>query len=404
MRTVVRVCAAVAAIGLGVPARAVDRPPQFVVIAFDNCTELERWKELIDFAGEMNAGGDRLYFTFFVSGINFLSAAHRNRYEGPRHRRGYSNIYFGGTPNDVRRRVAYVNTVRRAGHEIASHAVGHFNGQAWSGEDWAWEFQTYQRIFDNVALYNALPGDVKFAFPFSDVVGFRAPYLARNAALYPALAATGHRYDASDSSKPSAWPDQKDSLWRFNLARIKVSGLGTRTLSMDYNFLIAQSRGRPDPERSAVFRDQMLQSYLDYFRINYAGNRAPVHIGHHFFGYQGGAYNEALKAFARAVCGLPEVRCVSYAKLADFLDGLSPATLAAYRNGDFPHAGDPDLPVTAVASTTASRIVAVEQAAASDSRLSSPAKAGHDSRGEPQAATLPASQPSMARLRVSPQW
>jgi hypothetical protein len=349
MRSVIRVCAAVAGIVLACPARAVDRPPQFVVMAFDNCTELERWKELIDFADEMNADGDRLHFTFFVSGINFLSAVHRSRYEGPHHRRGYSNIYFGGTPDDVRRRVAYVNTVHRAGHEIASHAVGHFNGRNWSAEDWAFEFQTYQKIFENVAQDNALPGDVRFDFPFTDVTGFRAPYLANNAALYPALAATGHRYDASDSSDPSAWPEKKETLWRFNLARIKVSGLGKRTLSMDYNFLIAQARGKPDPEHSAEFRDQMLQSYLDYFRANYTGNRAPVHIGHHFFDYQGGAYFAALKSFARTVCGLPEVRCVTYTELADFLDGLEPATLAAYRNGDFPRAGEPNVPVMTAA-------------------------------------------------------
>jgi peptidoglycan/xylan/chitin deacetylase (PgdA/CDA1 family) len=347
MRSVKAVCAALVGIGLACPARAVDRPPQFVVMAFDNCTELERWKELIDFAGEMNAGGHPLHFTFFVSGINFLSAAHRKLYEGPHHRRGYSNIYFGGTPADVRRRVVYVNTVRHAGHEIASHAVGHFNGTGWTGEDWAYEFQTYQRIFDNVAQYNSLSGDVKFGFPFKDVVGFRAPYLARNAALYPALAATGFRYDASDSSKPSAWPEKIETLWRFNLAQIKVSGLGKRTLSMDYNFLIAQSRGRADPEHTALFRDQMLQSYLDYFRSNYTGNRAPVHIGHHFFDYQGGAYFAALKEFARTVCGLAEVRCVTYSALADFLDRLSPETLTAYRNGDFPHAGEPSFPVTA---------------------------------------------------------
>jgi 2,3-bisphosphoglycerate-dependent phosphoglycerate mutase len=36
------------------PARAADRPPQFVAIAFDNCTELERWQELSDFAAELN--------------------------------------------------------------------------------------------------------------------------------------------------------------------------------------------------------------------------------------------------------------------------------------------------------------------------------------------------------------
>jgi peptidoglycan/xylan/chitin deacetylase (PgdA/CDA1 family) len=346
-RRVACVLAAVAALGSSAPARAVERPPQFVVMAFDNCTELERWKELIDFADEMNAGGDRLHFTFFVSGINYVSAKHRNIYEGPHHRRGYSNIYFGGTPGDVQRRVSYVNSVRRAGHEIASHAVGHFNGTYWSAEDWAWEFQTYQRIFENDAQYNALPSEAKFEFPVTDIVGFRAPYLARNAALYPALAAMGFRYDASASSKPSAWPEKQDSLWRFNLAQIEVNGLGRKTLSMDYNFLIAQSRGRPDPERIAEFRDQMLGSYLDYFRANYAGNRAPLHIGHHFFDYQGGAYKAALKIFARLVCGLPEVRCVSYAMLADYLDRLSPETRAAHRSGDFPRANDPTFSIAA---------------------------------------------------------
>ena len=85
----------------------------------------------------------------------------------------------------------------------------------------------------------------------------------------------------------------------------------------------------------------MLDTYLDYFKANYTGNRAPLHIGHHFTDYQRGAYREALKSFARTVCGLPEVRCVSYKMLADFLDKASPETLAAYRKGDFPRAHEP---------------------------------------------------------------
>ena len=32
-------------------APAVERPPQFVAIAFDNCTENERWQDWTDFAG-----------------------------------------------------------------------------------------------------------------------------------------------------------------------------------------------------------------------------------------------------------------------------------------------------------------------------------------------------------------
>jgi hypothetical protein len=123
----------IAALGLllihAVPTHAgVDRPPQFIVMAFDNCTELERWQELTDFAAEMNRDGDRVHFTFFVSGINFIADGKRNIYEGPHQRRGYSRISFGGSPEQVRRRVDYVNDLYRNGHEIASHAVGHFNG------------------------------------------------------------------------------------------------------------------------------------------------------------------------------------------------------------------------------------------------------------------------------------
>ena len=129
--------------------------------------------------------------------------------------------------------------------------------------------------------------------------------------------------------------------------QLKLADSGRRVLSMDYNFFAAQSHTVVEPQRRDAFRDEMLQTYLDYFRSNYAGDRAPLNIGHHFFDYQDGAYREALKTFARMVCGLPEVRCTTYAELADFMDRLDAPTLEAYRNGDFTHAGAPALSVAA---------------------------------------------------------
>ena len=331
------------------PAKAgVDRPPQFVVMAFDNCTELDRWQELTDFAAQMNRDGDRLHFTFFVSGINYIADASRNIYEGPHQRRGTSRINFGGTPEDIRRRVDYVNGLYRAGHEIGSHAIGHFNGKSWSTSDWDQEFRAYGDLVKNVGPNNGLD-DLKLAFAPSDVIGFRAPYLAKGAALYPALRTNGFRYDTSGDSGADEWPAKIDGIWRFNLARLKLQGSGRNLLSMDYNFFVAQGRGGSDPRRIEAARDQMLATYLNYFKTNYTGNRAPLHIGHHFFGYQNGAYNDALKSFARTVCGLPEVRCVSYAKLADFMDQQNPETLAAYRKGDFASAVTPPLSVAELA-------------------------------------------------------
>ena len=324
----------------------VDRPPQFVVMAFDNCTELERWQEMTDFAAEMNKDGDHVHFTFFVSGSNFLADANRTLYEGPHARRGYSRINFGGSQEDVRRRVAYVNELYHSDHEIASHAVGHFNGAGWSVGDWDHEFRSWNEIVDKVGPNNGL-AETKLNFAARDVIGFRAPYLAKGAGLYGALRNHGFRYDTSGVGYADAWPEKIDGVWRFNLAMLKIQG--RNTLSMDYNLFMAQSRGSTDPARYQVAREQSLQTYLAYFKAGYTGNRAPLHIGHHFFNYQLGAYNDALKSLARAVCGLPEVRCATYAKLADFMDSQNAETLAAYRKGDFARAATPALNVAEAA-------------------------------------------------------
>jgi hypothetical protein len=179
------------------------------------------------------------------------------------------------------------------------------------------------------------------------VIGFRAPYLSTSPGLYVALKDAGFRYDTSGESFPENWPEKIGDLWRFNLVQLRLAGSGRRALSMDYNFFAAQSHTVVEPARRDAFREEMLQTYLDYFKSNYDGNRAPLNIGHHFFDYQDGAYREALEAFARMVCGLPEVRCTTYVELADFMDRLDPATLEAYRNGDFPHAAAPALNVAA---------------------------------------------------------
>jgi hypothetical protein len=63
-----------------------------------------------------------------------------------------------------------------------------------------------------------------------------------------------------------------------------------------------------------------LTSYRNYFKGNFAGTRAPVFIGHHFSRWNDGVYWEVMKTFAREECGKPEVRCVTYRELADYLD------------------------------------------------------------------------------------
>lgn len=331
------ICFALALTSISIPAFAVDRPPQFVAIAFDNCTELSRWRELSEFSTRMNKSGNPVHFTFFVSGINFLANDKRNLYEGPHQRRGYSMINFGGTPEEIEKRVQYINEMHAAGHEIASHAVGHFDGKTWSAADWTQEFKSYAGLVDRVAENNGLPESAKFSFPASSITGFRAPFLSTSVGLFPALKSAGFRYDTSGTMRPELWPEKRDGVWRFNLAELRLHRSKKHTLSMDYNFFITQSLGLDTAARRKSNGDEMLETYVDYFKASYFGNRAPLHIGHHFFGYHGGVYNEALLTFAERVCGLPEVQCVTYGKLADFMDGLSEETRQAYQKGDFPH-------------------------------------------------------------------
>ena len=319
----------------------VERPPQFVMLAFDGCIELKSWQDLIDFAAAMNRDGKPLHFTCFVSAVGYIEDPNRTVYQGPGQRRGYSPINFGGSAEDVRKRVDYINAFYASGHEIASHAVGHFNGAHWSAAQWEQEFAAYRGILENTGPNQARAGADKVDAPFAKIVGFRAPYLATGPGLYEALRRGGYRYDTSGISYSDRWPEKLDGLWRFNLVQLKISGLGRTTLSMDYNFFVAHGGRVVDAARAEVFKSQMLATYLDYFRTNYAGNRAPLNIGHHFEAYQGGVYNEALKAFARQVCGLPEVKCVTYGELADFMDRQSPETLAAYQRGEFVHAAAP---------------------------------------------------------------
>jgi len=330
----VRIFLSVLAFVLGFPGTplhaSVERPPQFVAISFDNCGELDRWRELSAFLDEAAMRQEQIGFTFFVSGTNFLPDAERRRYRAPGQAPGQSNIGFGGKIENVRERLNFLKRLHSQGSEIASHAVGHFNGRLWSVAEWREEFGSYQQ------LLTAAAADAQMELLWRKIAGFRAPYLGRGPALYAALKTAEFRYDASGVGHASEWPQKLDGVWRFHLAQLRIAGSGRPTLSMDYNFLVAQSGPAGNSKLQDIFGEQMLRTYLDYFQKNFAGNRAPLHIGHHFSPMQGGAYQQALMKFARIVCGLPEVRCVTYGTLADFLDATEVETLRAYQRGDFP--------------------------------------------------------------------
>jgi peptidoglycan/xylan/chitin deacetylase (PgdA/CDA1 family) len=291
---------------------------QYVLISFDGSDELESWQAWRAFAEKHPS----LRMTFFVSGSSFLSEENRALYQGPRSAPGDGGLPFGGTRAELLERVAYMNALYQAGHEIASHAVGHIDGASWTPAEWLEEFDAFDRLLENFAANNDASPQESPLFGPRDIKGFRAPFLSVGPGLDAALAARAFRYDASMTGLAGDWPTKNgDGVWKYKLANIPLRGFRAAPLAMDYNFFVVQTREEPgifaEPAR---VENGVVEAYQDYFERNYLSNRAPIHIGHHFTDYHGTVYRDALMRFIESVIDRPDVRFCTYAQLSDHLD------------------------------------------------------------------------------------
>lgn len=313
----------------------VARPPQYVLLAFDGSLNLDMWNETLTFAKK-----NKVKLSYFLSGVYFLLDSNRLDYIEPSKGFGKSAIGFAGDSiTNLVNRVAYVNKAYDEGHAIGSHANGHFDGTTWSLPQWDLEFKEFNHLifgvftqngFDPLSTYNP------YHFPVEQIVGFRAPLLATNSNMYKVLRKNKFAYDTSQTAPMNYWPESTDGLWNFPLAELRIFDTGKKTLSMDYNFYFSQSGGNPDVANADKYRDEMLKTYMGYFYTNYYGNRAPIHIGHHFSKWNNGAYWLAFGDFVKAVCRKPEVKCVSYQSLLKYMVSLKPGVREEYQKGNFP--------------------------------------------------------------------
>jgi len=306
-----------------------ERPPQFVLLAFDGSLSIPFWEESRAFAKANN-----VEFTYFISGVYFLQEAKKTAYHGPQHGAGVSEIGFGGAASAIAPRFQELVKARAEGHEMGSHASGHFDGTRWSESDWETEFQQFDNLIFHGAETTGLPLP-DLGFSATDLKGFRAPQLGQGPPLYKVLASHAYAYDTSKTSARNYWPQKLGGIWNFPLAQLKIVGSGKNTLSMDFNFYITQSKAESHPENKDQYKKEMLDTYMQYFQDNYFGNRAPVSIGHHFSKWNGGAYWEALQEFAKKVCRLPEVKCVTYSELMGYMEAHQDQR-EAFQAGQFP--------------------------------------------------------------------
>jgi peptidoglycan/xylan/chitin deacetylase (PgdA/CDA1 family) len=152
------------------------------------------------------------------------------------------------------------------------------------------------------------------------VVGFRAPYLSTNEAMYDALKELNYVYDSSDVAPPEPAHIQHGI---FQFALMKMPGMVT--YPMDYSYYI---RDTDRATMTADYQSGIVQAYQQ--------NRMPWNIGHHLRMYKDGVYFEAFKdAFRFAAQGCPDdkaggrQRCpnlefVSFRELAQRLSTRTP--------------------------------------------------------------------------------
>ncbi|MGB3534491.1 MAG: hypothetical protein WBA13_13370 [Microcoleaceae cyanobacterium] len=192
------------------------KPPQFVLLAFDGSYSLDAWKKSRHFAKTMTDAGKPVKFTYFVSGVYFVSQADRKLYNAPGGKGlGRSAIGWGGQPEEIEPRLEQMNLAYTEGHEIASHAVGHFDGSQWSQADWRKEFDYFNQFIFEAYSRNNLTGFL--AFNRSAIQGFRAPLLAQGSGLYKVLAEDRFRYDTSKIAKANYWPQQQNGMLEFSV-------------------------------------------------------------------------------------------------------------------------------------------------------------------------------------------
>ncbi|MFF0552664.1 hypothetical protein ACFYUL_27320 [Streptomyces sp. NPDC004311] len=314
-----------------------EKPPQFVVFSWDGAGEDSQklFSHFREVGKQYNAR-----MTYFLSGVYMLPEERRSLYTAPQHGPGRSDIGFGDLKG-IRDTADQVRLAWLEGNEIGTHFNGHFCGPeggvgTWSVEEWKSEIDQ-AKSFVKSWRTNAGLKDVQ-ALPFDydkELIGARTPCLEGQKNFMLAAKGMGFRYDSSGISK-QIWPKKTDGLWDIPLQLVPMPGRAFDTLSMDYNYMVNQSgtTSQGDPSQHAYWGEQMRDGLRQAFDRVYQGNRAPLIIGNHFESWNGGTYMRAVEDSIKTMCTKPEVRCVPFRELVDWLDVQDPKALEWMRTLD----------------------------------------------------------------------
>jgi len=322
-----------------------EKPPQFVVFSWDGAGEDSQklFSHFRKVAKENNAK-----MTFFLSGVYMLPKDKRDLYRPPQHTPGSSDIGF----NDEQGIADTVEQLRLAwqeGNEIGTHFNGHFCGPdggvgQWSVDEWKSEIDQAKQFVKTWKTTSGLTDLPPLPFDYDkELIGARTPCLEGQQNFMKAASELGFRYDSSGVNN-QVWPKKRHGLWDLSMQLVPFPGHTFEQLTMDYNFMVNQSgtQTQGDPAQYDHWGNQMRDGLLKGFYRAYDGNRAPLVIGNHFESWNGGTYMRAVEDVVKEVCTKPEVRCVSFHQLVDWLDAQDPQVLARLRTlevGEAPQRG-----------------------------------------------------------------
>lgn len=285
------------------------KKPQVVLISFDGAHDLAQWQRSRELAARTGAR-----FTYFLSCVFLLSRETRGEYLAPGKSAGKSNVGFAMDKQEVVDRLGQINLAAAEGHDIASHACGHFDGGKWSKAEWTKEFDAFSTVMRDAYKINGIsPEPAEWAQIAASVKGFRAPYLSDSKGLTAALRDKGFAYNASGVSRGPEEPKLDGNMMQFALPLIPEGPSERQIIAMDYNLFVRHSGGKDKPEEAAKYETRAYDAFDAAFEKQYAGGRIPLQIGFHFTLMNDGAYWRALERFAGAVCIKADVECISYA-------------------------------------------------------------------------------------------
>lgn len=311
-----------------------ETPPQFVVISWDGAGEIDGLNLLSHFREVAKDTGASM--TLFLSGLFLLPRAEKDLYHPPRHDVGASDIGYL-EDGDIHATIKNIGEAWKEGHEIGTHFNGHFCGPTgvskWSPADWRSEIEQAKSFVENWRTNTGFTDLAPLPFDYEkELVGGRTPCLEGADDLRVTASKMGWRYDSSKTGI-QMWPSKDRNLWDLSMQSIPFVGHTGQVISMDYNIMYNQTGGTTRGKRSKRpgWQQEAVDTYLAGFKRVYDSNRAPLIIGNHFEGWNGGIYMTAVEQVMRKIATYPDTRIVSFRQLVDWIEAQDPAVLAKLR-------------------------------------------------------------------------